>query len=264
MVQWRLIPFLETSGAIQMALDNWLLEQHRMGHLPPILRFYGWSPIAVSLGYHQHRYPPAWHSLDWQGQSVDIIRRPSGGRAVLHQGDLTYAIILSSHHLPNPPKRSEIYQRLCQFLIKGFQRLNVALEYGLAGRGYIHNPNCFGTATAADLVLANGTKVIGSAQLRRGDTILQHGSIRITPDPLLFQQVFGQPAIVPTLTQWSALPAFAVDSDYETIRNTMMDVFTVAACECFEMDYNVQPLSLNEWNRVVAQSHKWHKPAQGT
>ena len=277
MVQWRLIPFIETSGAIQMAIDEWLLEQHRMGNMPPVLRFYTWSPIAISLGYHQHRYPDAWHSLAWQGQGVDIVRRPSGGRAVLHQGDLTYAVILSTDTLntqakavqddpsstPRSIKRSEIYRRLCQFLIEGFRRLDVTLDYGTAGRGYIHNPNCFGTATTADLVLSDGTKLIGSAQLRRGTAILQHGSIRIEPSPELFYRIFGQDAVLPNLNRWFETSQLSPDSTYDTILNTMMNSLIASACECFGMEYTIQPLSPHEWNSVLAQSHKWHKPQQG-
>ncbi|MCU0527421.1 MAG: lipoate--protein ligase family protein [Elainella sp. Prado103] len=184
---WRLIPCLTASGAEQMAIDTWLLEQHRLGLHPPTLRFYQWQPIAISLGYHQKQYPPAWRQLRWQGQPIDLVRRPSGGRAVLHQGDLTYAVIGSGWI----GTRHQVYEQICQFLIAGWRSLGVELHFGAAGRGYIHNPNCFGTATAADLVTAKGMKFIGSAQLRRGPAILQHGSMRLNADLALFQQVFG-------------------------------------------------------------------------
>lgn len=170
-----------------MAIDSWLLEQHRLGLYPPTLRFYTWSPIAISLGYHQKSYPDHWQHLSWQGQAIDLVRRPSGGRAVLHQGDLTYAVILSGLS----GTRLQAYQAICQFLIEGWRSLGVELSYGTAGRGYIHHPNCFGTATGADLVTETGVKLIGSAQLRRGSAILQHGSIRLTTDPRLYYKVFG-------------------------------------------------------------------------
>ncbi|HEY9845204.1 MAG TPA: hypothetical protein V6D03_03315, partial [Candidatus Caenarcaniphilales bacterium] len=64
--QWQLIPRLQAAGNVQMALDVWLLEQHRQGRCPSILRFYTWSPAAVSLGYHQRHWPPAWQKLHWQ------------------------------------------------------------------------------------------------------------------------------------------------------------------------------------------------------
>ena len=172
-----------------MAVDRWLLEQHRRGGQSSVLRFYTWSPPAISLGYHQRHWPDHWRQLTWRGNPIDIVRRPTGGRAVLHQGELTYALITSGLM----GNRTAAYETLCQFLIEGWRSLGVNLLYGEAGRGYIHNHNCFNSATAADLVTADGVKLIGSAQLRQDKAILQHGSIRLTPDPLLYQQVFGTP-----------------------------------------------------------------------
>ncbi|MFM6223876.1 MAG: lipoyl protein ligase domain-containing protein, partial [Dolichospermum sp.] len=162
---WRMIPILAASGSVQMAIDRWLLVQHESGKSPPILRFYTWSPPAISLGYHQRQYPEFWQNLIWKGQKLDLVRRPTGGRAVLHQGDLTYSVVTSGLR----GNTLEIYTKICEFLIQGWRSLGIELYYGQAGRGYIHNPNCFGTATGADLVLADGSKLIGSAQLRRGD-----------------------------------------------------------------------------------------------
>lgn len=183
---WRLIPLLEAPGAVQMAIDAWLLEQHLAGKMPSVLRFYTWSPAAISLGYHQRSHPEHWQHLTWQGQPLDRVRRPTGGRAVLHQGDLTYAVITSNL----PGSRMQAYRSLCQFLIAGLRSHNLPLQFGTAGRGYIHNPDCFSTATAADLVLPTGEKLIGSAQLRRKQGILQHGSIPIAQDERLVEEVF--------------------------------------------------------------------------
>jgi lipoate---protein ligase len=233
---WRLIPLLNAAGDVQMAIDRWLLEQHQSGKLPPTLRFYTWSPPAISLGYHQRQYPELWQNLSWQGEKLNLVRRPTGGRAVLHQGDLTYAVITSKMS----GSRLEIYAKICEFLIQGWRSLGVELHYGTAGRGYIHNPNCFGTATGADLVLSDGTKLIGSAQLRRGEVILQHGSIRLQPNIELFTQVFGEESATPV-----QLPA-------NLDLNQIITALTTAACDCFEMQVNVQPLSQSEWEEVLA------------
>lgn len=179
-----------------MAIDSWLLDQHVQGLQPSMLRFYTWKMPTISLGYHQRQFPPHWNTLHWQGQPVEIVRRPTGGRAVLHQGDLTYAIITTAH---KGASRRETYQRLCQFLISGWQRLGVSLSFGMAGRGYIKNPNCFGTATAADLVMEDGYKLIGSAQVYREGCVLQHGSIRLSPDLALYEQVFQERLLPPQL-----------------------------------------------------------------
>lgn len=222
-----------------MAVDRWLLEQHEAGACPPTLRFYSWHPIALSLGYHQRQIPEHWRALTWQGAPVDLVRRPSGGRAVLHQGDLTYALIVSGF----TGKRMQVYQHLCEFLLRGWRSLSVHLHYGTAGRGYIHNPNCFGTATGADLLLADGTKLIGSAQLWRNATILQHGSMLLRPDPALFETVFGVPLTVPQLP----LPE-AWDQRVQTVIEHLVE----AATHTFGVDWDIRPLSADEWEAVQA------------
>jgi lipoate---protein ligase len=231
---WRFIPHLEAPGNIQMALDLWLFNQHCLGLHPPTLRFYTWSPAAISLGYHQSKFPDFWRQLIWNNQPIDLVRRPSGGRAVLHQGDLTYAVIASGF----AASRAEAYREICEFLIEGWRSLSISLQYGLTKRGYIHNPNCFGTATAADLITLSGNKLIGSAQLRRGSAILQHGSMRLNPDPELFQQVFEQPIEA----------VFALKIQPQTI----IDALTTSARQCFGIKLVNQPLSNEEWHEVKA------------
>jgi lipoate-protein ligase A len=232
---WRLIPTLAASGHMQMAVDRWLLTQHESGKHPPILRFYTWSPPAISLGYHQHQYPEFWQNLTWNSEKLDLVRRPTGGRAVLHQGDLTYSVVTSGLG----GNRLDVYAKTCEFLIQGWRSLGVDLYYGQAGRGYIHNPNCFGTATGADLVLADGSKLIGSAQLRKGDAVLQHGSMRLNPDPDLFKKVFDQ--------EYFSSAKFPQTINQETIINALI----AAACDCFAMEIEVKPLSEDEWDMIL-------------
>lgn len=240
---WRLIPLLPAAGAVQMAVDEWLLEQHRAGKHPPTLRFYTWQPAAISLGYHQRRWPDFWQQLSWQGSAVELVRRPSGGRAVLHQGDLTYAVVASGFS----GNRTAAYQAICQFAIEGWRALGLELHYGEAGRSYIHNPNCFGTATGADLVTPEGCKFIGSAQLRRGDAILQHGSMRLQPDVELFDRVFGE-ELVPV-----KLPFLG--REHEVIE-TAIEALSAAACRCFDIELAVEPLSARERQAIELFTRK--------
>lgn len=202
-------------GALHMAIDAWLLDQHLHHGHPPTLRFYTWDPPAISLGFSQRRHiPEHWHHLTWRGQPVDLVQRPTGGRGVLHQGDLTYALVTSGI----AGNREQVYRHLCQFLIQGWGQLGIELHFGHAPRPDLASAHCFALSTAADLVTATGLKWIGSAQLRRGQAILQHGSMRLNPDPTLYEQVFQTPApgmghlpplpptpdIVHTLTQAAA------------------------------------------------------------
>ncbi|MGB7084558.1 MAG: biotin/lipoate A/B protein ligase family protein [Phormidesmis sp.] len=228
---WRLIPLIEASGAEQMAIDSWLLDQHVKGMQPSILRFYTWLRPTISLGYHQRQFPEHWNDLHWQGQRLELVCRPTGGRAVLHQGDLTYALITSGLS----GSRRAVYRQLCQFLIKGWGDLGVALSFGAAGRGYIHNPNCFGTATAADLIMENGYKLIGSAQVYRDGCVLQHGSMRLRPNRDLFEKVFEE-----KLRPQSRLPNALLLPDAQ---NTIMKALEKAAAQSFDIDSEVRSLT---------------------
>ena len=225
-----------------MQIDRWLLAQHILGHIPPTLRFYTWSSPTISLGYHQRHYPEHWQSLIWHDfleeglrqRSVDLVKRPTGGRGVLHQGDLTYAFIGSGFI----GKRVAIYQQICQFLIDGWRSIGVELQYGTAGTGYIHNPNCFGTATSADLVCADGYKLIGSAQLIKSGAILQHGSMRLNPDLELFERVFGESISLPP------------EPILQLTISQIMDALIQAAQAHFQVGFKIEPLCDREWSQI--------------
>ncbi len=220
-----------------MAIDRWLLEKHRRGKHPPTLRFYTWYPAAISLGYHQKNYPLAWQKLIWK-QPLDIVRRPTGGKAVLHQGDLTYAVVTSTP----PGKRLEIYKQICRFLIAGWRSLGVELSYGNATKEYMANPNCFSTATVADLVTTTGEKAIGSAQLRRGKAILQHGSILLSTDKNLAIKIFNQPVGKNLLELIPHRGDRSIDKIIEHL--------TKAASDCWEIELVEQALSDAEWQEI--------------
>lgn len=200
---WQLIPYAIASGKTQMAMDELLLNQYAAATQPvSSLRFYGWQPKAISLGYHQRHIPNHWHQLAIE-KGLDLVRRPSGGRAVLHGDDLTYAVVTGV----GDRSRSEMYRYICQFLVAGLAQLGINLSYGQAKTGYVYNPSCFATATTADLVTEQGLKLIGSAQVyRRGlvhTAVLQHGSIQISSDHPLLERLFGQPQPITSLSELS-------------------------------------------------------------
>ena len=233
---WRLIPLLNASGEVQMKIDRWLLQQHRLHNHPSTLRFYTWQPAAISLGYHQKNYPQQWHDLP-----LDIVRRSTGGQAVLHQGDLTYSIVTSRL----PGKRGETYKYLCQFLINGWRSLGVELSYGNQTKPYTNCHNCFATATRADLVTPSGNKAIGSAQLRRRKAILQHGSMYLRDNSQLFIKIFNEAAPQDLLT---TIPS----SDNRTIPK-IVEALTLAAEDWFKINLVLQPLSAVEWQDILNQ-----------
>lgn len=235
---WRLLPLLDAPGTTQMAIDTWLLQHHQNGH-PPTLRFYTWNPAAISLGRSQHRrIPNHWRSLTWQGQPLELVPRPSGGRGVLHQGDLTYAIITSQPGL----NQTAGYRALCEFLLVGWAKLGVELHFGQPDRAYMKSSNCFGLATNADLIDAQGNKFIGSARYCQGPWVLQHGAMLLNPDPDLFMQAFGQAP--------PQRPVALRGQDLSRQIPEIMATLTAAATECFGAAFQVQPLTAEEWSEI--------------
>jgi lipoate-protein ligase A len=175
-----------------MAIDEWLLDQTvHAASARPVLRFYTWCRPTLSIGFHQRRLPAHWPGVLANG-GVDLVRRPSGGRAVLHAGELTYALIWPQA----PQRRTQAYGLACQWLQAGFAQLGQPLTFG-SQAATAERSSCFATSTAADLVHADGAKRIGSAQLWRGGCLLQHGSVLLRPPSLLWQELFHQPP--PTL-----------------------------------------------------------------
>lgn len=223
-----------------MAADVWLLDQHRQGMMPPTLRFYTWSSPTLSLGYHQRRYPAHWPEITWQGRPLSWVRRPTGGRAVLHEGDLTYSLVTSGW----PGRRQAVYRQICGFLQLGWQRLGMPLGFGDRPPSG-HNPNCFATATAADLVTPQGYKFIGSAQLWRQGAVLQHGSMRLGPTNQHLQAQFFGPQVEAPRLPWTP--------PYETL----ITALTAAAQDWFGVTFEVQPFSPEELAAIEAKATTW-------
>ncbi|MCS7030601.1 MAG: hypothetical protein NZL92_03580 [Gloeomargarita sp. SKYG116] len=183
---WLVWPLQVADGDTQMQTDLALLAAHQRGEIAGAVRLYQWQPAAISLGYHQQHWPTHWASITYHGQPLQLIRRPSGGSAVLHQGDLCYAVVIGIQ----PGTYRQQVQRIQNWLIHGWRELGISLELG-SDRPHRNLPHCFAQAVTTDLVTAAGHKFIGSAQLRRGHSLLQHGSMQLHPDPHLWQQIFG-------------------------------------------------------------------------
>lgn len=171
----RFIPYAEYDAADNMAIDEAILDAHLEGRVPPTLRVYGWKPPAVSIGYGQ-KLSAAIESR-MQSKGYDVVRRPTGGRAVLHAFELTYSFVGG---VGSADQLSEsvigAYKQICQGLICAFQELGVELSLGESHSSYKNAHDCFLATTSADLHY-QGRKMIGSAQLRRRNAVLQHGSI---------------------------------------------------------------------------------------
>jgi lipoate-protein ligase A len=181
--RWRLIvDEAPRSGAANMAIDQAIAEACAAGTSITTLRFYAWHPPAVSLGRHQ-----ASADVDRavaEALGYEIVRRPTGGRAILHTDELTYSVAGSDQdpHLTGGVMDS--YLHLSEALVASLHLLEVQ-DVEKAG-GHVRTPRdvsaaCFETPSAYEIV-AGGRKLIGSAQSRRAGYVLQHGSLPLVGD----------------------------------------------------------------------------------
>jgi lipoate-protein ligase A len=162
-----------------MALDAALMESVR-GGAAPVLRFYRWAPACLSLGRNQ---PAAgcYRTEALEAAGVEVVRRPTGGRAVLHDHELTYSVAVGVGVLGSP---RESYAAVNRALVAGLRRLGVdaALQPRRAGRAPVPSlAPCFREPAEGEVV-AGGGKLVGSAQYREGGAILQHGSLLLSGD----------------------------------------------------------------------------------
>lgn len=179
---WRLIKTSPAKGAWNMAVDEAILESVYTGDSIPTLRLYAWEPACLSLGQVQpyaEVNPSGLNANGW-----DVVRRPTGGRAILHVDELTYAVIA-----PQSEKRVsggviESYLRLSQALLRALQILGLspkANEKSAARDSKKPNPVCFEVPSNYEITVG-GKKLIGSAQARRKEGILQHGTLPLHGD----------------------------------------------------------------------------------
>jgi lipoate-protein ligase A len=160
-----------------MAIDEAIMEAHSQNMCPPTLRLYGFSPPAVSIGLNQKLSQEIIENITKNG--FQIVRRPTGGRAVLHLDDLTYSFIGKTTDDPSGFLSTSItaaYKQICLGLQNAFALLNIQPEIGQTARSYRHIADCFQSTCGADLHVS-GKKLVGSAQVKRKNVVLQHGSI---------------------------------------------------------------------------------------
>lgn len=183
---WRLLQSGPADGYWNMAVDEAMLDALVAGVGRPTLRFYAWVPAAVSLGFFQ----PLDENIDVaeiKRRGFGLVRRPSGGRAILHKDEVTYSVTVPADDIERGHSVMASYRIISRGIEAGLARLGVGAE--LADRR--DEPRmraqglptvCFAKAARCDMVV-DGRKIVGSAQTRRRGVILQHGSIPICIDP---------------------------------------------------------------------------------
>lgn len=176
---WRVIVDPPAGGAENMARDRLLLEELVAGDRPATLRFYGWTPACISLGLGQREDILDLDRLRRAG--IDVVRRPTGGQALLHDDEVTYSVVASQQDPVVGGTLMQSYHAISQALIAGLA------ELGIDGVGAPCEPRpasgmtpvCFASASAEE-VLVSGRKLLASAQWRSRGAFLQHGSLLLS------------------------------------------------------------------------------------
>lgn len=186
----KIIPYQVYTGAENMRIDEDILEDAiRKNSKEPVFRLYGWSPRCVSLGRNQKD-----NFIDYkkfQTLGIDVVRRLTGGRALLHDDEITYSFVCPEGYLKNGENVKKSYVEISQILIDGFKKLGIELDFGGGADVRTKFDYCMLISTGADLCY-KGRKFIGSAQCRKNSYILQHGSILYDYDRELLEGIFGE------------------------------------------------------------------------
>jgi lipoate-protein ligase A len=189
-MNWRLLDSGPNIGAYNMAVDEELLARAQAGETTPTLRLYTWHPPAVSIG----RFQKIGTAVDVEAcrqQGIDIVRRVTGGRAVLHHNELTYSIVARTDDPLFPTNVHGTYKVIAAGLLKGLRNLGIPAEmvsrssrYAALVKKDSKDPACFSSPSWYEILVHN-RKLIGSAQRRLSGAFLQHGSILTDYDPAL-------------------------------------------------------------------------------
>lgn len=184
---WRLLLSPLADGAANMAIDEAILLAVAARDAIPTLRFYGWTPPCLSLGYAQAAAEVDAGRLGQLGHG--LVRRPTGGRAILHTDELTYSVIAP---MDEPRVRGgvvESYQQLSAGLLRGLGHLGLAVNAdrmpAQAGDSTPKGPVCFEVPSNYEITVGGGgqpRKLLGSAQVRKQGVVLQHGTLPLTGD----------------------------------------------------------------------------------
>ncbi|MBG0786494.1 MAG: lipoate--protein ligase family protein [Anaerolineaceae bacterium] len=179
---WRFIEHQPANGAWNMAVDEAILESVYSGGSLPTLRVYAWEPACLSLGHVQAFAEVNTEALMQNGW--DIVRRPTGGRAILHVDELTYSVIAPKSEPRVSGGVLESYLRLSQALLRALKLMGLnpeANEKKPETDPKKPNPVCFEVPSNYEITVG-GKKLIGSAQARRNEGILQHGALPLHGD----------------------------------------------------------------------------------
>lgn len=184
--EWRWITDGHLSAERNMEVDAGLLDDCGQGRIPPTVRLYGWSEPAITVGYSQK----AEDELDIERcrqLGIAVVRRPTGGRALLHHRELTYAVVAPVSLPPFDRGLKATFGAISEALLSGLQDLGIHAGFSANKQrsDFARSPACFASLNHCEITV-DGKKLVGSAQKRTSKAFLQHGSLVLEADHALF------------------------------------------------------------------------------
>lgn len=245
MENWRFIVSPPLDGASNMAIDEALFNLNA----PPTLRFYFWKRPTISVGRFQRLNAEFINKC--KDASIDLVRRPTGGRAILHNNELTYAISAPYSKMRHSSSLAELYTVLAEWQIDSFASMGINASLAgkkWSGRSYLESDACFLTSTSFEVNVA-GRKISGSAQRRGKDSFLQHGSILIDYDFDIF------PSLLSASTEDEATFTTLKKESCHLSQSEIIDIMKVEfekKIPCNLLVGEFSPEELNEMHRLKA------------
>src|SRR5579885_2426562 len=245
---YRFLDSGASSAALNMAIDEAIQTFHLRGETPPTLRAFTWERPAISLG----RFQDVEREIlteECAARGIDLVRRPTGGRAVLHVDEFTYSVTISTAY-GVPSGVVAAYSWLAQGIIAALEEFGIYSEVSTNRVSKQQTAACFAFSTQADLT-SNGRKLVGSAQVWKEETVLQQGTVPLEGrGPLLFSllkyptEEARQTALAAYQEATTSVRAFAPSATWEEVRDAFVRGFSTALGVPFEP----MPLSDGEWN----------------
>lgn len=264
---WRLVKTPPASGAWNMAVDETLLMGMSASGAIPVLRLYAWQPACLSLGFAQP-YQDV-NLLALQARGWEVVRRPTGGRAILHTDELTYAVIGPQGEPRLAGGVLESYQRLSTALLQALLDLGIPVQSqpGSVSNQDPKGPVCFEVPSNYEITV-QGKKLLGSAQARRREGVLQHGSLPLYGDLQRITQVlqFAFPEQQQTASQRLSQRATTAEAclGYPLTWEKAAQAFETAFAQCLNLKFIDSQLTSTELAQAEALAESKYRATEWT
>lgn len=252
--KWALLDSGYHDAATNMAIDEALLHWHSKGDIPPTIRFYGWKNPSLSVGHFQN----VERTIDLDGvekHGCDLVRRLTGGSAVLHDDEITYSIIVSEEHPKIPHSINKAYYILSQGLLNGYKLLGVDADFAIPERELLRDRSavCFEKPAIYEMVV-DGKKISGNAQTRKNGVLLQHGSIPMSFDTDMLFDLFLFSSEDRRERQKASFESKAISINdikgttftYDSMRDAFLEGFQ----QSLDVDTEILTLTKEQWQYV--------------